>query len=135
MPNFVERSAQYLRQHPEAGFAFSRLAVFRDDSRQITPFTEKNHGIAFDFGTEPHFLSPEMLRERLQQSHLWISANTAMASRTALIRAGGFDPELRWHADYFACVAVALRLLHSGGLGGDAPARPNLLLDRHGQPP
>jgi hypothetical protein len=109
MPSFVERNAQCLRQHPTAGLAFSRLAVFKDGSNEITPFTEKSHGIAFDFGTTPHFFSPEMLRERLQQSYLWISANTAMASRAALIQAGGFDKELRWHADYVGFLAVALR--------------------------
>jgi hypothetical protein len=32
-----------------------------------------------------------------------------MASRTALVRAGGFDPELRWHADYFGFWVLALR--------------------------
>jgi hypothetical protein len=32
-----------------------------------------------------------------------------MASRAALINAGGFDPELRWHADYFSFLSVALR--------------------------
>jgi hypothetical protein len=45
----------------------------------------------------------------LQQSFLWISANTVMASRSSLITAGGFDPELRWHADYFGFLVVALR--------------------------
>jgi glycosyltransferase domain-containing protein len=109
LPNFIERNAQCLRQYPTAGLSISRLAVFEDGSNDITPFTEKNHGIAFDFGTTPHFLSPQMLRERLQQSHLWISANTAMASRTALLQAGGFDQELRWHADYFGFLTVALR--------------------------
>jgi hypothetical protein len=32
-----------------------------------------------------------------------------MASRTALGQAGGFDPALRWHADHFAFLVVALR--------------------------
>ena len=109
MPNFVERNVSYLRRFPAAGMAFSRLAVFKDGSDEITAFTEKNHGVAFDFGTAAHFLSPLSLQERLQQSHLWISANTVMASREAVIRAGGFDQELRWHADYFAFLAVALR--------------------------
>jgi len=45
----------------------------------------------------------------LQQSYLWISANTVMASRQALLQAGGFDPALRWHADHFAFSVVALR--------------------------
>ena len=109
MPNFIARNVQCLRQYPEAGITFSRLAVFRDGSDEIISFTEKNHGAAFDFGTAPRFLSPDMLRKRLHQSYLWISANTVMASRTALLQAGGFDPDLRWHADHFGFLTVALR--------------------------
>jgi glycosyltransferase domain-containing protein len=109
LPNFLERNAQCLRDYPAAGMTFSRLAVFRDGSDEITSYTERKQGVAFDLGAAPQFLSPEMLRDRLQHSYLWISANTAMVSRTALIKAGGFDQELRWHADYFAFLAVALR--------------------------
>ena len=109
MPQFLERNVQFLSEYPAAGMTFSRLAVFKDGSDEITSFTEKNYGMAFDFGTAPRFLSPQMLRDRLQRSHLWISANTAMASRAALIQTGGFDAELRWHADYFSFLAVALR--------------------------
>lgn len=108
MPDFVQRNAQWLSEYP-AGMSFSRLAVFRDGADEVTTFTEKTHGAAFDFGKTVQFLSPEMLRERLQRSFLWISANTVMASRTALFQAGGFDEELRWHADYFAFLVVALR--------------------------
>jgi len=80
MPNFVERNIQCLRKHPTAGISFSRLAVFRDGSDEIQPFTEATHGVAFDLGTEPQFLSPADLRERLQRSYLWVSANAVMAS-------------------------------------------------------
>jgi glycosyltransferase domain-containing protein len=109
MPNFIERNVRCLQDYPAAGMTFSRLAVFQDGSDEITPFTEKNHATAFDFGTTPRFFSPEMLRERLQRSYLWISANTVMASRTALIEASGFDQDLRWHADHFGFMVVALR--------------------------
>jgi hypothetical protein len=105
----VEHNVRCLRKFADAGLTFSRLAVFRDGSDEITAFTEANHGIAFDYGTATQFLAPTMLQKRLQQSHLWISANTVVASRDALIQAGGFDPQLRWHADYFAFLAIALR--------------------------
>jgi glycosyltransferase domain-containing protein len=109
MPNFLEHNVRYLRKFATAGMTFSRLAVFPDGSDEITSFTEANHGAAFDYGTEAHFLSPAMLQQRLQRSHLWISANTVVANRQALVRAGGFDPQLRWHADYFAFLAIAFR--------------------------
>lgn len=109
LPYFLQRNIECLQQNPAAGMTLSRLAVFRDGSNEITDFTEKNHGIAFDFGTAPKYYSPAALRERLQQSYLWLSANTVVARRSALIQAGGFDPDLRWHADYFAFWVVALR--------------------------
>jgi glycosyltransferase domain-containing protein len=109
MPNFIERNVKCLERHPAAGISFSRLAVFQDGSDEVTSFTETNHGPAFDLGAEVRFLPPEGLRERLQRSYLWISANTVMASRAALIQVGGFDQELRWHADHFSFMAVALR--------------------------
>jgi glycosyltransferase domain-containing protein len=109
MPNFIERNVQCLERYPAAAMTFSRLAVFQHDSDEVTTFTQQNHGPAFDFGAEAHFLSPEALRERLQRSYLWFSANTVMASRAALIQAGGFDQQLCWHADHFGFMAVALR--------------------------
>jgi glycosyltransferase domain-containing protein len=109
LPNFLERNVDCLQQNPTAGMTFSRLAVFKDGSKEVTDFTEKNHGIAFDFGTVPKYYSPAALQERLQQSYLWLSANTVVARRSALIQAGGFDPALRWHADYFTFWVVAIR--------------------------
>jgi glycosyltransferase domain-containing protein len=109
MPNFIERNVQCLKEYPAAQMTFSRLAVFQDGHDDVTAFTQENHGMAFDFGATSRFLSPEMLRQRLQQSYLWISANTAVASRPALIQAGGFDADLRWHADYFGFLTLALR--------------------------
>lgn len=109
LPNFLRRNIECLQQHPEAGMTLSRLAVFRDGSKEVTNFTEKNHGIAFDFGTEPKYYSPAALRQRLQMSYLWLSGNTVVARRSALIQVGGFDPDLKWHADYFAFWVVALR--------------------------
>jgi glycosyltransferase domain-containing protein len=109
MPNFIERNVQCLLEYPAAKMAFSNLAVFPDGSDEIIEFTKANHGVAFDFGTAPRFLSPETLRERLRQSYLWISANTVMVSRAMLLGSGGFDHELRWHADHFAFLVVALR--------------------------
>ena len=109
LPNFLERNIDCLVQNPTAKMTLSRLATFRDGSDEIVSYTEKNHGAAFDFGTAPKYWSPAELRERLRKDYLWLSGNTVMVSRLALIQAGGFDPKLRWHADYFTLWVVALR--------------------------
>jgi glycosyltransferase domain-containing protein len=109
LPNFIARNIQCLRMYPEAAMTFSRLAVFRDGCDQVITFTKEHHNAAFDFGAVPHFFSPEALRERLQRSYLWMSANTVVVSRAALLKSAGFDGQLRWHADHFAFITVALR--------------------------
>jgi glycosyltransferase involved in cell wall biosynthesis len=109
LPNFIERNLECLRRHPAAAMTFSRLATFRDGSGALQAYTEKPHGDAFDFGDAPRYWSPEELRSRLQRSYLWLSANTVMARRSAVVAAGGFDAALRWHADYFTFWVVALR--------------------------
>jgi Glycosyl transferase family 2 len=109
LPNFLQRNIECLIQHPSAQMTLSRLATFRDGSDEIVSYTENNHGIAFDFGVAPKHWSREELTERLRKSYLWLSGNAVVASRSALIQAGEFDKDLRWHADYFTFWAVALR--------------------------
>jgi glycosyltransferase domain-containing protein len=109
LPNFIERNLECLRRHPAAAMSFSRLATFRSGSDEIQSYTENPHGDAFDFGDAARYWSPEELRTRLQRSYLWLSANTVMARRSAVVAAGGFDPALRWHADYLTFWVVALR--------------------------
>jgi glycosyltransferase involved in cell wall biosynthesis len=109
LPMFLERNLECLRRYPAAAMTFSRLATFRCGSDEISTYTEKQHGDAFDFGDAPKYWSADELRTRLQRSYLWLSANTVMARRSDVLAAGGFDPALRWHADYFTSWVVALR--------------------------
>ena len=109
LPRFIERSAAVLTTHPGIGLCFSRLCSWREGSRRIRQFTRALHGDAFDLGSEVRAYSPAELREHLKRSYLWISGNTVVARRDALLAIGGFESKLRWHADWFAYYAVALR--------------------------
>lgn len=109
MPYFLERSLEILKEHPEAGICFSQFAVFIDGTTQKRIYSPQRMGNAFDLGKTPHFLSPEMFFKRLQRSYLWMSGNTVLARRTALLEMGGFLPSLRWHADWFSFLVIAMR--------------------------
>jgi hypothetical protein len=67
------------------------------------------HGGVFALGDWAQHYSPAQLRDRLRQRYLWMSGNTVAARRDALLAMGGFDASLRWHADWFAYYAIALR--------------------------
>jgi glycosyltransferase involved in cell wall biosynthesis len=110
LPVFLEKSLTALARYPGAGVCFSRLGTFDDATGAVREYLgDAATGPAFDLGAAPHFLSPDDLRTRLARSYLWMSGNTVLARRDALLAAGGFRPELRWHADWFAYYVVALR--------------------------
>jgi glycosyltransferase involved in cell wall biosynthesis len=109
LPSFVQRSRAALAAHPGAGLCFSRLCVWLDGTDRVNDFSSPRYAEWFDLGAETRYWSPPELRERLRRRFLWISGNTVVAHRAALLEAGGFDARLRWHADWFAFYALALR--------------------------
>jgi len=108
-PEFLDRNLSMLEAHPGAAVAFSKLATFERDPSRWAVHDAVKHSPAFDLGTVPEYYSPEALRRRLDQHYLWLSSNTAVTRREALLELGGFWPPLRWHADWFSIQAVALR--------------------------
>lgn len=109
LPIFLERNFALLEQFPEAVMSCSRLATFIDGTDEVVHYTPELFRDAFDLGPEPTFLTPAAFEKRLGLSHLWISGNTVVVRREKLIAFGGFDPKLRWHADWFTFYALALR--------------------------
>lgn len=109
LPNFIEKSLEMLVAHPEAGLCFSRLAVFVDGTTETRHYTGSTQGAAFDYGSSPRYISPDELKSILSRHYLWLSGNTVMARRRALLEIGGFDSRLKWHGDWFAFYVVALR--------------------------
>jgi len=109
LPRFVEASRRALAAHPGAGLCFSRMCAWDDATCAVSDFSAPRYAEWFDLGAEPHYWSPQELRKRLSRRYLWISGNTVVARRTALLQAGGFDARLRWHADWFAFYSLALR--------------------------
>jgi glycosyltransferase involved in cell wall biosynthesis len=110
MPRFLERGEMLLREHPEAGLVFSRLATFIDGTGEERHYKgDEESLIAFNLGREPTYLDPPAFMKRLETSYLWMSGNTVIANRRKLLEVGAFIPELEWHSDWFAFYAVALR--------------------------
>lgn len=109
LPRFIERSMDVLQSNPQAGLCFSRLAVFVDGSTETRHYTGQNQGIAFEYGETARFISPEEFVHTLRRHYLWMSGNTVVAKRHAMLEIGGIEQKLRWHGDWFAFYVVALR--------------------------
>ena len=81
MPNFLERNAKCLSEYPAAGMTFSRLAVFRDGSDEITAFHRKK------------ITAPRSISGRRLDSFRRRRCETACSEATS-----GYPPIPRWRA-------------------------------------
>jgi glycosyltransferase involved in cell wall biosynthesis len=102
LPGFFEHTMHTLRAHPQAALGCSIgnwVDVATGSSRQV--------GEAM--GAEPCYLSPERMVELEKQGRLLIASQTVIVKRAALLRAGGFQPELRWFCDWFANYVAGFR--------------------------
>ena len=109
LPRFIERSREVLARYLGCGICFSQLCAWREGTREVVEYSASNHDAAFNLGASAKYYSPDELREILRNHYLWISGNTVLARRDLLIEMGGFDPQLRRHADWFSFYAIALR--------------------------
>ncbi|HEY7664523.1 MAG TPA: glycosyltransferase [Xanthobacteraceae bacterium] len=110
LPAFLERNMAVLARHPAAALSFSEVAVLKGDSEEVDRFaTNPTAPRVFDLSGLPEFLSPGELRQRMKRAYLPIASNTAVIAVDALQEFGGFPAPLRWFADSFVCMALAMR--------------------------
>ena len=101
-PDFFEVALDLLEAHPEAALFFADPAMVEEDggaSRHLGLF----------LADQPTYLAPDTLIARMSVKAFNIPSQTLVLRRAALEAIGGFRPELAWHADWFAKMALSLR--------------------------
>jgi glycosyltransferase involved in cell wall biosynthesis len=102
LPGFIEKSAAILRQHPQAAFS----CTIGD---WVELGTGLNWHVGVPMGKEPCYISPQRMFEMERQGKFFIASNSTIF-RTDIIRGmGGFNPEFRWQADWFAFTVAGFR--------------------------
>jgi hypothetical protein len=99
LPDYFEPAMALLRQHPHAGVCLGITRNVHDSGLEVgdTP------GVWSD---RPAYLSPDEVAARITR---WGVPGTAIWRKDAFLRAGGYDPGLRWHSDWFPTQVVAAR--------------------------
>lgn len=101
LPGFFERSVGMLSQYPYAGLCSANPAQFDDRSGAVDEH--------WNFWSDKScYLSPEETVDAVRGGD-GISIHASLIRRSALLEAGGFIPELKWYADWFAWLVVAFR--------------------------
>ncbi|WP_029008363.1 glycosyltransferase family 2 protein [Azospirillum halopraeferens] len=107
MPAFLERSMAVLERHPDAAMCCSELVVLEADGTLRN--AARDDPDRFSLLGLPEVLEAGALPALFRRRFLSIASNTVVVRTEALRRVGGFPAALRWHADWFAFHAVALR--------------------------
>lgn len=102
VPGLFEKSLHLLAQHPQAAFCCA-----------IAEWRETFSGLVWQMATrmpkEPCYLSPREMVGLGRAGRLFLISSTAVQKRALLLKAGCFPPDLRWHADWFACYVTGFR--------------------------
>jgi glycosyltransferase involved in cell wall biosynthesis len=102
MPGFIAKSLALLAEHPGAGL-----------SSTIVEFRNMETGQTYHQGTTvsdtPCFLTSDQLVELSRRGRLILFMSTLIWRRDALLTAGGYLPELKWHSDWLPYITLALR--------------------------
>ena len=102
LPGFFEKSLRLLNEHPQAA-----LCCTIGDWREIE--TGFNWHVGVGMADAPGFLSPVQMIKLERRDKLLIAGHTAIMRKTAIVQAGRFIPELKWHCDWFAIYVAAFR--------------------------
>lgn len=100
LPGIYEKYMKLLGQYPQAGLCFSDPAQYLEYNGEIL----ENR---FGWSEEPRYFSPKELAEVINGQY--ISGHTVVVKKSAFIQAGRYNPELKWHCDWFTWLVIAFR--------------------------
>ena len=108
-PQFIARMSDALSRFSHACVCVSAFVEWHDETGMISPEpTSSERGCWFATDGPRYFTAAE-LRDLLDKRFVWLPVNGAVFNRAALREVGGFDPALKWHADWFTMYTLALR--------------------------
>ena len=107
-PNFIEAMGAAAALFPKAGIVTSQyVEFFEAEERTRVHDRRSEHGTWY--ADEPAYFAPEDLTRIMRRGHVAIQINASLMRTEALRTAGGYDPKLKWHADWFVAYALAFR--------------------------
>lgn len=111
MPEACEVLMGALEDHPGSQLVVSAYTEWMPAKNQVIVHDRTSErGLWFmDRADERRAVSAGELEAILKRAFAFLSINTAIFRRQALLDAGLYDPALRWHSDWFLIYCVALR--------------------------
>jgi glycosyltransferase involved in cell wall biosynthesis len=99
LPGFFEKSVDILSLHPDAGLCCSDPVYFNNSGN--------GRVIGMSWLEQPGFMSPATLAGKIDGGFIY--GHTCLYNREKLIQCGGYNPDLKWHCDWFTYLTMAFR--------------------------
>lgn len=101
-PGFFEKTISLLAQHPQAALC-GGICQFEDvDTKAV-------YRLGVGMTDKPRYFSPDELVDLSRRGKLMMFTSVMVFRREALLKAGKYQLDLKWHADWFGFVVAAFR--------------------------
>ena len=105
LPGLFEKSLRMLEEQKDAGLCCSDPASFvAEPGKEPTTINENRLRLS----PGPACFTPDQIVRLARRKWLLITGMSVM-KRSAIVEAGGFLPELKWHCDFFLVFSIAFR--------------------------
>ena len=108
-PRFVSAMADAIARFPDAKFVTSRYVEFLEadeSTHELGPNSER--GLWYTDSRSRLFGVDDLLG-LLSRGYVMLPVSASLIHTRTLRELGGFDPALKWHADWFVATAISLR--------------------------
>jgi hypothetical protein len=99
LPGYFEGAMALFREHPQAGLCLGLTDCVHDAGQLAATYPGP-------WAIHPSYIPPEALPGVI--THCGVTG-TAIWRKDEFVRAGGYDPTLKWHCDWFPLQVVAFR--------------------------
>lgn len=102
LPDFLHKSVDILSNHRDAGFCFSDPSFLTADGSRTW-----HHSLGLS--ETARYFAPDEIENMFRYAAFTFPTNAIVFRREALLESGGFNSELKWHADWFIAHVLACR--------------------------